>query len=440
MADGQVPFVGQQQPVVAPAVPPGPAPVVVPVPAVQFALTPARVSNAVIDYANESGRKQFKSATAALPEKFNLESSELQLFLQMLRDRVYEQDWSDIILIPIGGDVNNLKSLTDHYGEIPLEDVKAHALTYVFGLNRAAQDSMQLYSCLMASLTKGALNKVRLKTDDFNITTPLTGSMVSGTALLKVIIGISHIDTMATVSQLRTRLSSLDAYMVSVQSDVDKFNMYVNTCLESLHARGEETQDLMVNLFKGYAKCSDKAFRDYISTKENFYEENGAISTGELMMFALTKFQTLSDKGQWNTPNEADAKIIALQAEVSRLKNKRATPTSSYQKQHATDSKTKEKKDVASPKTKRVKPPWMLVKPAGTEPHNKEVLGKSYYWCDAHESWGRHTPDKCEGTNIPFKDLKNPGAPKKASSGSTSKSMRLADALAAVAQSREDGE
>ena len=73
------------QPAVAAQVPAAPA-------VVHFALTPARVSNAVIDYDTEPGRKQFKAATAALQEKFNLDSSELQLFLQMLSDRVYEQD------------------------------------------------------------------------------------------------------------------------------------------------------------------------------------------------------------------------------------------------------------------------------------------------------------------------------------------------------------
>jgi hypothetical protein len=65
-------------------------------------------------------------------------------------------------------------------------------------------------------------------------------------------------------------------------------------------------------LWKGYSKASDKeAFKDYISKKEDFYEEGGAITTDKLMMFTLTKFQTLTDKGLWNTPDEAaDEKII----------------------------------------------------------------------------------------------------------------------------------
>lgn len=422
------------QPAVAAQVPAAPA-------VVHFALTPARVSNAVIDYDTESGRKQFKAATAALQEKFNLDSSELQLFLQMLSDRVYEQDWTDVILVPIDGDVTNLKNLTTHYGEVPLADVRAHALSYVMGVNRAAQDSMQLYTCLMSSLTKEALNRVRLKRDEYTIVSPL-GSMVSGSCLLKVIIGVSHIDTMATVSQLRTRLSSLDTYMVAIQSDIDKFNLYVNTCLESLHARGESTQDLMVNLFKGYSKASDKAFKDYISKKEDFYEEGGAITTDDLMMFALTKFQTLTDKGLWNTPDEADEKIIALEAEVSRLKKRGAPPAA---KKQASPGGAKSK-DAASTSSKskaekKSKPAWMLVAPSGSEPHVKSVTGKEYYWCPKHNAWGRHTPQSCEGKGIPFKDLKKPGGGNSGQSdaGQGGKSMKLANALAAVvSKAREE--
>jgi hypothetical protein len=92
-----------QAPPVAPVVPVPPVPQAFPPLPPQLSLTPARVSNAVIDYGTSDGRKQFKAATAPLQESYNLESSELQLMLQLLRDRTFEQDWTDIALIPVGG-------------------------------------------------------------------------------------------------------------------------------------------------------------------------------------------------------------------------------------------------------------------------------------------------------------------------------------------------
>lgn len=41
-------------------------------------------------------------------------------------------------------------------------------------------------------------------------------------------------------------------------SNVEKFNAYVKEQLETLAAGGETMNDLITNLFKGYAKAKDK--------------------------------------------------------------------------------------------------------------------------------------------------------------------------------------
>jgi hypothetical protein len=209
--------------------------------------------------------------------------------------------------------------------------------------------------------------------------------------------------------------------------------LYVQMCLESLFARGETTQDLMVNLFKGYNKASDKTFRDYISKKEDLYEEGGPITTDALMTYALTKFQTLTDKGVWNEPDAADEKLVALQAEVSRLKKRGAPPASSKK-----PVREKSKGDYSSrAPVKKVavkdKPAWMTAAPTRSEPHVKTVNGKEYCWCPKHSAWGRHKPQDCEGKGVLFKDLKKPPAGS-TEGGQGSKSLSLANALAAVVQ------
>jgi hypothetical protein len=73
-----------------------------------------------------------------------------------------------------------------------------------------------------------------------------------GALLLKIIIRKAHVDTRATVSFIRTALSSLDTKMMALDSDISKFNAYVKTQVIALEARGETTTDLLVNVFKGY--------------------------------------------------------------------------------------------------------------------------------------------------------------------------------------------
>ncbi len=59
-----------------------------------------------------------------------------------------------------------------------------------------------------------------------------------------------------------------------------------------MQSRGEATQDLLVNLFKGYKACKDAEFVEYIKyikKKEDFYEEGGDVTYEQLMDWALNK-------------------------------------------------------------------------------------------------------------------------------------------------------
>ena len=88
----------------------------------------------------------------------------------------------------------------------------------------------------------------------------MIGKDPSGNLLLKVLVRESHLDTNATISWIITQLSSLDEYMMIIGSDIGKFNFHVQTLIGSLTAQGETSTDLLTNLFKGYAECSDKTF------------------------------------------------------------------------------------------------------------------------------------------------------------------------------------
>ena len=114
----------------------------------------------------------------------------------------------------------------------------------------------------MNSLSKVGKDQVRIWENDYMVhRCPL------GLVLLKVIIWESPLDTNATTSKIRTKLSSLDTYIETIGSDIVKFNSYIIHLLENLHAWGGTTEDLLENVFTGYFAASDPNFVAYINNK-----------------------------------------------------------------------------------------------------------------------------------------------------------------------------
>jgi hypothetical protein len=78
-------------------------------------------------------------------------------------------------------------------------EVRAYAALYYNTPARKAQDTGQLYLCVMNSLSAEAQNKVSLREKGYTFTDGDT-TCVSGTCLLKIVIADASIGTNATVS------------------------------------------------------------------------------------------------------------------------------------------------------------------------------------------------------------------------------------------------
>jgi hypothetical protein len=192
--------------------------------AVPFALAPAFATPDILNFSEPAAAKLFKSAIEPLSIKFDCSPENLQLFLDQARDKSIVYDWLNILSIPIGGDVAASKDLIESHGEIPYDAVRNHALTYMHEDAREAQDSFMMYHCLMNSLTDAAQKQVRTRG---NVIPFMFGGKGSGPVLLKLIIMVSHVDTRATITSVRTKLSSLDQAMRDHNSNIELFNDYV---------------------------------------------------------------------------------------------------------------------------------------------------------------------------------------------------------------------
>jgi hypothetical protein len=74
--------------------------------------------------------------------------------------------------------------------------------------------------------------------------------------------------------------------MRDFNSDIEKFNEHVVKLLEKLSAHNEETQDLLLNLVRGYKQYKDPEFMDYIK-----YEEGGEVTYQQFMDWAVNTFK-----------------------------------------------------------------------------------------------------------------------------------------------------
>ena len=133
----------------------------------------------------------------------------------------------------------------------------------------------------------------------------------------------SYLDTNATTSGIRSKLANLHNYLPTVGHAISLLNIYVKKKVYSLRARGEQTSDLLMNLFKAYVISSDKAFVRYIEKKLEAWDDGMlVVSPDQLMLWARQKLDLLKEKEVWNAPSEEEEKLVALRSEVAVIKKK----------------------------------------------------------------------------------------------------------------------
>ena len=138
--------------------------------------------------------------------------------------------------------------------------------------------------------------------------------------------------------------------------------------------------------------CSDHEFVAYIKRKQDSFEEGTPIQVDNLMKNAADKYKTLLQKGKWNAPDANEAKIMALQAEIRKLKDTKKGTNSKKEK----ESKSKKKDDE--------RPQWFSKRPAKEKLHKaKEWKGRKWYFCHPDTGgkcdgiWRQHLQSECKG-------------------------------------------
>ena len=228
-------------------------------------------------------------------------------------------------------------------------------------------------------------------------------------------------------------MSTLDSYLPTINYDISKLNLYVQSLLETLAARGETSTDVLNNLFRAYKAAKDKKFVSYIEKKEeDSHDGSRTITYQQLMELAKSKYELRVESGEWNAPSSDEEKILALETTIKGLQSK----LGKKQQSNKSDKKAGKGRRAKSRNSKRGVPPdmaWILVPPKPDEKQPKIVNEKEWWFCTKHNKWCRHKTADCQGKGANLKGNTNKDAPTKESSAT-----KIVKALQSISEQDEE--
>jgi hypothetical protein len=382
----------------AAAVPPGGAPPAPPV----FTLAPALANTAAacVDLTSPSGAKHFKGAIEPLSSTpFNFgDPADLQVFLDMVLKRSQVCGWNPILAVPVtnaNGATTATHNILEEHGVLSVDTISAHVRTCCGLQTKQAQDSFMLCQCLQASLSIKFLKIITAELGDCHLPaiSTVNGPIPCGPLLLKIIIAKAHVDSRAMVMCIQDSICDLDGKMVDLGSNIQFSNLHVKTQVKALSARGEKSNDLLNNLFKGCKAADDSEFQDFIRRKLNEHEEGGNIDVNNLMADAEAKFRTRVLNKEWSAPTKEQGQILALtpaQIEQLKTKSKKQLIAASA---NELDKPPKDKRNHS----KTSEWAWKNIMPKPGEPTTKDFKGKHcHLGCKHHlNRWVCHETEDC---------------------------------------------
>lgn len=371
-----------------------------------FALTPGQAKpDDVIDYSTTVGFKRYQAATEPLKHLFDHKLGRTVSLALDLSKRAMESGWTkgtgDIITIP--DSAGNDKNLIKHYGQLSLEDIKNKAQTYAGNPSRAAQNSSQMCTFLLDSLTESTRTEIMQVKDEWSI-----GEEGQGPMLFKVLMNKTIVDNNHTTRFLEDRFDELPQMMTTFDSDINRFHLEYREIVALLKGRGKTNLDEFKPLWRGYALCKDADFRDYMKRKEETYDDeypNSSLTVEQLMRSAQNKYtlRTRQSKYVWGSSTKEENQIVALTAQVEQLKGNLKL-AGQVARQYGKDKgltknkKVKQRKDDPEIEALKKTPPkdGETERTFGPKDHPIFKVEKTYYWCPYHMMWTLHKPEDCK--------------------------------------------
>ena len=110
---------------------------------------------------------------------------------------------------------------------------------------------------------------------------------------------------------------------LALKANITKFNTWVCTQMDQLHAHNLEAVDLLHYLWKAYKAAPDEDLVTYIKDMKSQAEDGQATYTmEELMAQVENKYEAhlLNEENTWGQLSEDHERIVAMSTEIDMLK------------------------------------------------------------------------------------------------------------------------
>jgi hypothetical protein len=107
--------------------------------------------------------------------------------------------------------------------------------------------------------------------------------------------------------------------MAKVGCNISKFNEYVREQHDSLLQRGEESQDILNNLFKVYLTICKPTFNEYMRMQNMNYIDGKNFEVDQLMDVAEHQYKLLVRDNSWKPSKDANNCIVAPTDEIPSI-------------------------------------------------------------------------------------------------------------------------
>ena len=372
--------------------------------AVPFLLAPSAGDIDVLDLTSKEGKKLYYKAIEGIQTKFDGKSKSLTVFKSDVTRHATAYGWnngnanSDVI--NIANDAGVVKNLISEYAQLTNERLTDWANANLIGAGnqlRRAQNNHMMSEFLLNSIE----NKADVVTRAHEYT---VGGTVVAALLWKLLMSDAQVDTIATVSVTRKALGTAQlsqSLLATHSSNIKSFNTYVNELRDTLKNYGAVTEDLLDNLLEAYQVAQDKQFvQDVKDMRNDYLRGKLTVTVDQLMSEAETIYKVRVQNEEWGEQSEEQKQIVALQAEMVKLKD---TKLELDIKKRPSGTKTTKKDGKGKGTNSTDKFAWKDVPPKANQPKDKTVDGKKYYFCPHHNNgagkWVRHELSACR--NIP---------------------------------------
>lgn len=266
----------------------------------------------IIDTTTKDGRRHFLDGAKQFGN-FSFDGKQVNLwsFVSHIKARAELMNCSQIFAVPFRG---NYLNLLERYGELPLADVQAAAMTRWRIASWSRQASYIIALAILASLTDGFQRKVEQEAHDYRHAAHLRPD---GPTLFKVICNLVMPSNRQTTTLLVDRLKNMRPSDYG-NSIVDYNTHFTEQKIAVAAARDGSSkipdEEVYNWLMVAYESVEHNAFQSALNVWDNQIVK---LTPKQLMRQAEDKYNTFVEEGKWNVASK-NIEIMGLKAKLTK--------------------------------------------------------------------------------------------------------------------------